>query len=236
MRRRFGFYQPAARYRALVDRLVNHESRWLDVGGGKTIFPNHRALSCDLAERCELLVGVDPSENILQNDLVDEQAHMTIEQYQTDEVFDLATLRMVAEHISDPESVIESLNRLMRPGGCVVIYTPNKWSLMSMVASIIPDNLHASVVRIFSPRRQDEDVFPTCYKMNTKRTLRSLFENGGFDEAGFAYVDDCVATQRFRVTYFLELCLWRLFQLAGVRYPENNILGVYQKRDQQTSI
>lgn len=97
---------------------------------------------------------------------------MTIEQYQTDEVFDIATLRMVAEHISDPESVIESLNRLMRPGGCVVIYTPNKWSLMSMVASIIPDNLHASVVRIFSPRRQDEDVFPTCYKMNTKRTLR----------------------------------------------------------------
>ncbi len=230
MRHRFHYFTAEAWYQAVVDQLVTDKCRWIDVGGGKSIFPHDRKLSCELAKRCEHLVGVDPSTNLDQNDLVDERCKATIEEYYNEGVFDLATLRMVAEHIQQPEKVVQSFSRLIKPMGYVVIYTPNRWAFVSVMASLMPNKLHASFARFMSPGRKDEDVFPTFYRMNTRRRLRNLFEEGGFREVGFAYVDDCVVFQRFRVTCFLELSLWRLFRLVRVRYPENNLLGIYQKQ------
>lgn len=230
MRHRFRYFTPEAWYQALVDQLVTDDCRWIDVGGGKSVFPHNRKLSCELAERCDRLVGVDPSDNLDQNDLVDERCKSTIEYYQSAELFDLATLRMVAEHIEHPELVVKSLARLIKRTGHVVIYTPNRWSLLAVMASLIPNKLHASVARLLSPDRKDEDVFPTCYRMNTRSRLKKLFEEGGFREVGFAYLDDCVVFARFRATCVLELALWKVCRLLRVRYPENNLLGVYQKQ------
>lgn len=230
MQYRFRYFPPEAWYQAVVDQIVTDECRWIDVGGGKSIFPDNHKLSRELAERCDHLVGVDPSDNLDQNDLVDERCKATIEQYHSDEVFDLATLRMVAEHIEQPEMVVQSLARLIKPTGYVVIYTPNRWSFLSAMASLIPNSLHAFLARLLAPDREDEDIFPTCYKMNTRRRLRNLFKEGGFREVGFAYLDDTSILQRFRVTCFLELALRKVFHLLRVRYPENNLLGIYQKQ------
>ncbi|PHR94613.1 MAG: hypothetical protein COA78_31975 [Blastopirellula sp.] len=230
MRHKFGYFTPEAWYQAVVDNLVTDESKWIDVGGGKSIFPFNEKLSCELAERSDFLVGVDPSDNINQNDLVNERSQTMIEDYQTDETFDLATLRMVAEHIEHPEIVIDKLAQLIRPTGHVVIYTPNKWSILSIMASLIPDKFHASFARLISSGRKDEDVFPTCYKMNTRNRLRELFEEGGFKEVGFAHLDDCVVLQQYPFAYRCELTLWKLFRLIRLRYPENNILGIYQRQ------
>ena len=230
MRHKFGYFLPEEWYQAVVDQMVTDKCRWIDVGGGKSIFPDNRRLSAELAERCAHLVGVDPSEGIDQNDLVDERVKNTIEEYRSDELFDLATLRMVAEHIAEPDAVIQSLARLIKTSGCVVVYTPNKWSFLSLAACLIPNKLHASFSRLLWPGRQDEDVFPTCFRMNTRKRLREVFEAGGFSEVGFAHLDDCVLLQRSRITSWVEFAVWKAGSLVGFRYPENNLLGIYQKR------
>jgi len=230
MRYRFRYHKPGSWYQAVVDRLVTGESHWLEVGGGKTVFPENRDLSRELAERSKLLVGVDPSGNILQNYLVDERHQLMIEDYKTEKRFDLITLHMVAEHIEQPEGVVDALARLAKPDGYVVVYTPNKWAFMSIMARLIPNRFHAFFARLIAPGRKDEDVFPTRFKMNTRKQLRTQFEKVGFREVVFAYLDDCVVMRRFRITYFLELFVWKLLRLLKVGFPENNLLGVYQKQ------
>ncbi|NNF18037.1 MAG: methyltransferase domain-containing protein, partial [Gammaproteobacteria bacterium] len=101
-RHKFDYYQPADYYEAVVNKVVRPETRWVDVGGGGDIFPENRALARELSGRAQRLVGVDPSDNIETHDILHDHAKVMIEDFDTDERFDLATLRMVAEHIADP--------------------------------------------------------------------------------------------------------------------------------------
>jgi hypothetical protein len=55
-----------------------------------------------LADRCRLLVRIDPNGNIHANDIVHERAQCVLEDYVTDRRFDLVTLRMVARPMSRP--------------------------------------------------------------------------------------------------------------------------------------
>jgi ubiquinone/menaquinone biosynthesis C-methylase UbiE len=226
----FGYFDPDAWYEATVERLVTKDCSWIDVGGGKTIFPENRSLSAALSQRCNLLVGVDPSDNILVNPYVTERIKCTLEQYQSDRCFELATLRMVAEHIQTPEAAVESLGRIVKPGGRVVVYTPNRWSPVSIAAAIIPFSLHSPLTR-FLWQTKAEDVFPTVYRMNTRKRLQALFQQGGFKEIGFLYLDNCNTFQRFRLTCCLELSLRWLLRKVGIRYPEHNLLGVYERME-----
>lgn len=228
LRHRFGYFEPDAWYENVVDGLVADGCQWIDVGGGKDVLPLNHDLAERLASRCGCLVGVDPSENIAENSLVHERVQCTVEEYHTERKFDLATLRMVAEHIVDPDAAIAALARLLRPGGKVVIYTPNRWSPLSLVANLVPFRWHPRVTQLLW-QTKDDDVFPTVYRMNSRRRLRQLFAQGGFREVAFVYLDACCLFQRFRPLYFLELSLWRLCSALGLHYPENNLLGVYER-------
>ncbi|MBZ0304466.1 MAG: hypothetical protein K8I82_00225, partial [Anaerolineae bacterium] len=66
-RRRWGYYCADDHYEAAVAALVTPATRWLDVGGGRAIFPHNRPLSELLSKRCARLVAVDPSPNVWDN-------------------------------------------------------------------------------------------------------------------------------------------------------------------------
>ncbi len=229
---RFQYVSPELWYEAVVDTLVNEQTQWIDIGGGSAVFPSNRNLSRTLAAHCRKLVGVDPSENIHSNEFVHERAQRMIEDYTTDERFDLATFRMVAEHIQQPDAVVAKLRSLIQPGGKVVIYTPSRWSLSALAASMTPHPLHQRVARLLWHAEED-DVFPTAYKMNTRRRLQAVFEAGGFREVGFRHLADCSIMQRFRAIYPVELLAWRSWSLTGLPYPECNLLSIYEKIDQE---
>ena len=55
MRWRFGYFNPDDVYEALLDGLVGAQTRWLDVGCGRDLFPSNRPLARTLADRCRLL-------------------------------------------------------------------------------------------------------------------------------------------------------------------------------------
>lgn len=228
-RHQFGYIAPELWYEATVDQLVTPETRWIDVGGGKAVFPHHEELSARMADRCQFLAGVDPSENIHHNRFVDEKNQCLIEDYRTDEPFDLATLRMVVEHIQEPTDAVGNLSRLIRPGGHVVVYTPNRWSLCSITASLTPHFVHQAAAQVLW-RSNDEDVFPTVYKMNTREQLRHIFEEAGFEEVWFSVLPSCSIAQRSQLLHMMELLLWRTTEKLRIRYPETNLLGIYRRR------
>ncbi len=215
-------------YEAVVANLVTENCAWIDVGGGSSLFPENPRLAQLLARKCSVVMGVDPSPNLADNPFVTERANTTIEDFHSNRQFDLATLRMVAEHIAAPEAAVAALARLIRPGGSVVIFTINKWTPVSLVSYCTPLWFHHLVKkRLWGT--EEKDTFPVCYRMNTRSRLRSLFEAAGFSEQFFTYLDDCRLFQRYKFLSFCELSLWRLCRALTIPYPENCLLGVYRK-------
>lgn len=53
-----------------------------------------------------------------------------------DASFDVATLWDVIEHVPDPPQLLKDLTRLLRPGGALVLSTPNVQSLLHKIAHI----------------------------------------------------------------------------------------------------
>lgn len=222
------YYDPEEHYGALVERIVKEDTRWLDVGGGSILFPSNRPLAKHLSERCRHIVAVDPSPNVLENPYVHERVQCPIEDYRADHAFDLATMRMVAEHVERPSQVIAALHRLLKPGGQVILYTVNRWSPVTVVSRLLPFGLHYPVKRLVWGS-QERNTFPTFYRMNSRRCLRDLFEQGGFQERLFCYLDDCRTFSRINRLNAVEMLAWRLLNRVGLRYPENCLLGVYER-------
>jgi SAM-dependent methyltransferase len=222
-----GYYTPADVYEATVAKYVFPGCAWIDVGGGHQIFPDYPKLAATLASRCSAVVAVDPDPAVLENAFVTERYQCMIETYRSRRRFDLATFRMVVEHVTDPASVVQALRGLLRPGGVAIVFTVNRWSPLSLASRAIPFGLHHPIKRLFWGG-EERDTFPVRYLMNTRLALRTSFEREGFREVGFAYLDDLSAFGQFRLLGALELSIWSGFNRVGVAYPENCLLGIYR--------
>src|SRR5262245_41438272 len=78
---RMGYFTPDDHYEALVDRLVTPATAWLDVGCGRELFPQNRALAAELSRRCRLLVGLDPDATLEENPFVHRKVRLPVEDY-----------------------------------------------------------------------------------------------------------------------------------------------------------
>jgi 2-polyprenyl-3-methyl-5-hydroxy-6-metoxy-1,4-benzoquinol methylase len=226
----FGYHTPDDIYETLVDRLIAPGCKWLDVGCGRDMFPDNQALARALATRCGLLVGLDPAATIHENRFVHVRVQASLEEFQTADVFDVVTARMVVEHVQRPRAFVEQLRRLCAPNGRVVIYTVNKWAPVSIMAWIIPFAFHHRI-KAWLWETSAKDTFPVHYLMNTRRTIASLMQQGGFREQHFEYLDDLRTLARFRWTSRAELLVWKALKTLGLRYPETCLLTVYQRAD-----
>ncbi len=228
LRQRFGYVAPDDWYEATVWDFVAPGTAWLDVGCGRNVFPFNRPTAKLLADRCSLLVGIDPSNNIDENTIVHQREKCVLEDYRSDREFDIVTMRMVAEHISDPGRAVAALGRLTRPDGVVIIYTVDKWSPASLLASATPLSVHVFAKRLLWGSAE-RDAFPTVYALNTRADLHRHFGDAGFSEVSFVYVDDCRSLSQRRTTAQCELVAWRTLKALRLPYPDRCILAIYRK-------
>jgi SAM-dependent methyltransferase len=228
LRKRFGYCTPDDWYEAMLLGMVEADTAWLDVGSGRHILPFNRPVATLLAARCRRLVGIDPDETIEHNLLLHEWIRCRIEDFRPDERFDLITLRMVAEHLADPIAAVAAFARLTAPGGAVVIYTVNRFSPLTLLASLLPTGLLRAARGLISEAPPRTGLFPSFYRMNTRSGLRRLFGQAGFHEARFLVLDDCRTTLKWKALNAIELSLWWLLRAARLHYPEVCLLGVYR--------
>ena len=226
LRDKAGYLTPDDIYELAVCDLVHPDTDWLDVGCGRDLFSQNPKTAKILAARCRSLTGLDPSANIFENPLLQHRHQGTMQEFSPGYRYDLITLRMVAEHVTDPKDAVEALAHLTRPGGRVVIYTVNKWSPASLVAAMTPMAVHHAVKHVLW-KAEERDTFPTAYKMNTRSTLKRLFQTAGFREESFRYLDDTRIFHRFKWLNIIELAAWRALKWIGLRYPENCLFGIY---------
>jgi len=224
------YFLPADVYEATVAKHVDEGTAWLDVGGGHHIFPEHPRLARSLVSKCASVAAVDPDPTVLENDFVTERHQCLLEDFADGQRFDLATLRMLAEHVDQPARLVRALRALLRPDGKVIVLTVNRWSPVSILSRLVPFGLHHPIKRRFWGG-DERDTFPVRYLMNTRATLRRLFEGAGFHESAFAYLDDLSTFGQFKWMGATELSLWSGLSRAGIVYPENCLLGIYRLSD-----
>jgi len=226
-RLRFGYFTPDDFYEAIVAKLFTDGCYWLDVGCGREIFPDNHRLAKTLSSRASLVVGVDPSQNICENEFIHKAVRAPIEDFQSESKFDLVTLRMVAEHVTNPSQIVETLTRVTKPGAKVVLYTVNRYSPTAFLSALIPFRAH-HILKAILWKTEERDTFPVVYKMNTRKTLLSLM-NQSFRERDFMYLDDCRLFARFRMMNLCELLLQKMLSWIHLNYPETCLLGVYER-------
>lgn len=229
LRRRFAYYNPDDHYEALVSSLVVPETDWLDVGCGRDLFPNNPGLARALAERCNRLVGIDPAPTLAENPFVHERLAMSVDQYTGEQEFDLVTMRMVAEHVGDPETFLARIAAALKPDGLLVVYTVNRFSPVPLATNLVPLRLRHPIKR-FLWRTEPKDTFPTAFRMNSRTRLTALTRRVGLHEVAFSRLDDCRTFGRFRLLLTLELLARSLLHATAIPYPEHCLLGVYVAR------
>jgi SAM-dependent methyltransferase len=145
--------------------------------------------------------------------------------------FDIVISRSVVEHLDDPARAFRELSRVLRPGGKVVILTPNKYDYVSVLAAATPYWLHRSLVsRIF--RVPGDDVFPTLYRANTVSALRKAMANAGLVEREMDTINHYPAYLMFSPLLFrLGVLYERLTSLKRLRSLRSSILCVFEKPD-----
>ncbi|MGM0953165.1 MAG: class I SAM-dependent methyltransferase [Pseudomonadota bacterium] len=227
----FGYTLAGDIYECFIDSLVKEDTKWIDVGGGRSVLPHNPELSRDLSRRCYSLTSVDPSENVLENPYAHKKVCSLFEEMEEDpEKCNLVTFRMVAEHVENPQDVLKKLNQCVERNGLVVIYTINKYCPIPVITRLTPFSWHHRIKKIFWGG-ESKDTFPVSYKMNSKKDLDFLFlKDGEYDSVLFEYLDDVSATIEYDFLNRVEMFFWVVMKKCRLRYIENNILAVYKKR------
>lgn len=164
--------------------LLKSEMTIVDFGAGRGLVADHppsylRDLKI-LRGRVAKVIGVDVDPAVLSNETVDQafvidgDGSIPLPNESVDLVFSCATF----EHLDDPRLSAQELHRILKPGGWVCAWTVNKWGYVAIVARLIPNAFHAKFVRVAEGRgaREEKDVFPTRYKLNTIRSLNKYFD------------------------------------------------------------
>ncbi|HEX4738073.1 MAG TPA: methyltransferase domain-containing protein [Allosphingosinicella sp.] len=188
----------------------------LDFGAGRGEFmtqdpvPYRRWLQ-NLRGRARHVDGCDVDPAVLVNSTLDEAKVIRPGEplpYE-DGRFDLVVSRYVFEHVSDPEWAARELLRVTKPGGWICAYTPNKWGYVALAARLVPNALHKRMLRRIQPHREEQDVFPTAYRLNRPSQIRRHF---GSEAEIYYYSTSAVPSYHFGSApiFFVMMLLHRI--------------------------
>jgi 2-polyprenyl-3-methyl-5-hydroxy-6-metoxy-1,4-benzoquinol methylase len=135
--------------------------RMLEVGAGNGEFA--QALLAARGDQVERMVLVEPQPLSLELPRI-EWVATPLENWATEQQFDLAISWEVIEHILDPDPMLTALKRRLTRGGLLILSTPNEDSLETRLLLQRSANLLYDHVRLYNPR-----------------TLARLLERHGFE-------------------------------------------------------
>jgi SAM-dependent methyltransferase len=106
-----------------------------------------------------------------------------------DATFDGVIMLQLIEHVDDPGRICERVFELLRPGGCLIIETPN---------------LAGADYRIFSGRWWGHYHFPRHWNLFSTAAIRRLLEDRGFEIERCEYLISTSAWTISLHNYFLD--------------------------------
>jgi SAM-dependent methyltransferase len=102
--------------------------------------------------------------------------------------FDLVSSNMVFEHLPTVHAPLAECHRVLRPGGQLVLHTPNGFDIVSLAARVVPNRWHPPLVSRLE-QRAPEDVYPTYYRFNRLARIKPALAAEGFSRIDVQYLN-----------------------------------------------
>jgi SAM-dependent methyltransferase len=211
---------------------------WLDLGCGHRVLPEwRRAAEAAIVGRCRSVTGIDydmPSlarhrsmKRLVRGDI----ASLPF----ADASFDLVTANMVVEHLTDPERQFAEIGRVLRPGGTLLLHTPNALGYSTVAGRLVPESLKGILIKALDSRSPD-DVFPTHYRANTPSALRRVSQRVGLELASCSMVATDAMFAVVPPLAAAELVLIRLLMTRRLKNYRPNIIAALRKPQPQAAV
>lgn len=223
-------------YFETLDATLDEGDHWLDLGCGRRLVPswmrNASEVERNLLDRAGRLVGIDPdAEALAENPLPILKYEGSAEHVpEPDESFDVITANMVAEHLESPEQVLREASRLLRPGGRLLLHTPNLWYPATAIAACAP-TAFVQQITSWMEKRDAEDIYPTRYRLNRPATIRRLAQFVGLTPERVYRAPDSPETIRLGPLVAGELAVIAMTRTRLLHGLQSNLIVTLTKPD-----
>lgn len=219
-----GFQSPFSYFNEILVKYVDNNSVVFHLGCGAD-------QSIGLRGNSKFVIGIDLDPWIYRNQDIDSGSFGDICTLPfKNEFVDLVISRWVLEHLKYPERSIHEAARVLKPGGRLILLTPNQFHYAGFITWITPHKLQKLFVKHLLKDSPDE-VFPTYYRANTIHRLRYLMDEAGLFEEKVEMLEGAPALLSFSpFTYLAGVAYERLVNryaiLSGFR---SAILAIFRK-------
>jgi len=170
-----GFPTDFEHFSTRIREILPTSGRILDLGAGAGIIS-----TLDWRSAGRLVIGIDLDPRVDRNPLIDrgilaEGARLPFDNCS----FDAAVCVNVFEHLEDPTTVLGEVHRILKPGACFAIKTPNRSHYIGWISRLTPTGFHRWYNRLRG--RQSEDTFPTYYRFNRFAEVEKIVADSGFE-------------------------------------------------------
>lgn len=215
-----------------IHALLRPDMTVVDLGCGRgEVFDSdqgYRSKIARLQGHVAKLIGIDVDRAILDHPALDERHVIEVGEplpLATGSV-DLLMCDWVLEHIADPPGFVSEIERVLKPNGWFCARTPNRWGYAGLAAQAVPSSAHVKLLAWLWPGRQERDVFPTTYRMNSLAAIRRYFPRESWQNYSF--------TQSTTPKYYgRSAMIFRLidfYQRLAPGAMQTNLLVFLQKR------
>jgi ubiquinone/menaquinone biosynthesis C-methylase UbiE len=185
---------PQRIYLTRIAGSLSSQTRWLDIGCGRRLVPrwlnDHSKLEAEMRSTARLIIGIDADYEALRENLsCDHKLRADAASLPfAPGCFDLVTSNMVFEHIKNPRSILSEIRRVLKPGGLLIVHTPNWLDIVTIVARFVPNSLHPGLISRMESRLE-KDVYPTHFQFNRPRTIEKMLRHAGFNDLRIERLD-----------------------------------------------
>lgn len=204
-----------------VNALLAPDMTVLDFGAGRGAGHvddpvTYRRKLRNLKGKCAKIIGTDVESAVLENTGLDEAVVIQPGKRLPipDQSVDMIISDSVFEHVAEPEFVARELDRVLKPRGWLLARTPNKWGYIGVGSNLVPNKWHSAWLRRLQPERKGADVFPTTYRLNTRKALKRYFPTDQYDHYTYGYFPEPAYFGNSRVLWRLALLVFRCTPMA----------------------
>lgn len=208
-------------YEAAIRERLGSETVWADLGCGKN------ELAHELGANCRLACGLDAvAHKELRREaypfIRGDVGRLPLREGRVD----LLSSNMLLEHLKNPPGALREMRRALKPGGWIILRTPNEYHPLNLILRLVPESRKARLIeRVYGISAQD--VFPTLYRANSMGRLRRLCREAGFDDVEVWAVEDVHTAYGF--FFWLSLAYYLVVRMEPFALVRTNFVVLARK-------